>query len=255
MTPEMLDAIARRFQFERWAGVNTLGRELYVRNYRIPPPAPGWELVRAWNVPPLEDSPPALQTIWSSPSAGAEALLRVDVYECASREAAHRHMLRLLGDHEVEGAGEVTADDLGDVFSTTRRGETAVFARGNLVIFIARAGIQPAETRGVATTIDSDIVSEPAAELGRGVSVTQSARAAAEGGAESVAVPETIELETLDETSQATLKIFADGGEVFESSGRIEMRVTDPARANAVVYTLPADGGPSRMSVREEENE
>src|SRR5690349_3487041 len=132
--PEPPAAIAERFDFERWSGTNALGRGLFVQNYRIPPPGPGWELARAWNVPATEDNPPALQTIWRDVTAAQpDALLRIDVYECASRPAAHQLMVRLLGEHQVANVSPVAQGEIGDVHALGGDGSTAVFARGNLV--------------------------------------------------------------------------------------------------------------------------
>lgn len=248
MTPDSFDAIARRFDFDRWLGANALGRGLFVRNYRIPPPAPGWELVRQWAVPAVEDMPPALQTLWRNPASGPDALLRIDVYECPSREAAHRHMLRLLGEHQVEGPDAVEQGTVGDVHAVAGEGNTAVFARGNLVVFVARAGTQPAAARAIASSLDADITFEPPAELGQ----TLAPQETAFGAEGPEALRTAIDTGGADEP-RATVKIFSDGAEIIEESGRLELRVTDPARANAVVYTLPAEGGPSRASAMEEQ--
>jgi hypothetical protein len=79
--------------------------------------------------------------------------------------------------------------------------------------------------------------------------------------AESGRLGDSIPLDIDDDEQEAamgapvTTKIFADGAEVTNESGRLALFVTDPARVNAVVYTLPADDGPSRASISHEEHE
>jgi hypothetical protein len=256
--PELSAAIAERFDFDRWSGTNALGRGLFVRNYRIPPPAPGWELARAWNVPALEDMPPALQTVWRDPSAAQpDALVRIDVYECASRPAAHALMVRLLGEHQVANVSPVTQGELGDVHASGGDGATAVFARGNLVIFVARAGAEPSEALAIAARVDADIVEEPVPELGRAAIAPERAEtfktiAAADSIGTTIPLDVDADQQEAMATMPVTTKIFADGAEVTNESGRLALIVTDPTRVNAVIYTLPADDGPSRFSTAKE---
>lgn len=245
LNDESLAAIFQRFDFDRWKGTNALGRGLYVRNYRIPAPAPGWDLVRAWTVPSVEGSPPALQTIWRNPAAGPDALLRVDMYECASRVAAHEFMVRLLAEHQVGGVSRVAQGGIGDVHATAGAGATAVFARGNLVIFVTRAGRHGAPaTQPIAATIDADIVAEPPTAAAFAPSAPETAKAAAAPPKAGDRIPLDIPPEVAGQP--AMVKVFTDGGEVSNESGRLELIVDDPQTAAAHVYALPAEGGPSR---------
>ncbi len=254
LTPEAFAVAAQRFDFERWAGGNALGRGLFVRNYRIPLLRSGWELVRAWSVPATESSPPAMQTLWRNPAAGPEALLRVDVYECASRLAAHEQMLHLLGQNQMDNVTPVSEGEIGDVHATTTNGEMAVFARGNLVIFVARAGTQVMPATSVAEELDADIVEEPA-EL-----VQPAAEAAAVASVQRFTSRPTkakkrravtVHKEAIEVTpgEPVMVKVFTDGGDPVLQDGRIELHATQAGVAKAVTYEIGAEGGPSRESI------
>jgi hypothetical protein len=166
MTDEQarLDHLKRRFDFDAWAGRNRLEWDLHVWKFRFRgDELPGFELLRVdRSVPDKErPAPPLLQcrpahretvaereeaadwpvqvkSFWRSRDC-AEALLNVDVHECASRAAAHVFLLRILGTFESVHLARCDDPDVGDVAFAMPGMTMIASARGNIVTVMRNA--------------------------------------------------------------------------------------------------------------------
>jgi hypothetical protein len=82
--------------------------------------------------------------------------VRIDVFECASVDAAHEYLIDALNEFESAGIGRRTDVTLGDVAFGTD--SVALFARANLVVFVRKATPQTEPVTPIAQTIDTVIL-------------------------------------------------------------------------------------------------
>lgn len=177
-----LEFLKKHYAFEEWFGRNTLDENLLVWKF-FPGESeiPGWVPQRVQLIvapaPASEDGPaddamkesssprPSLvQSLWQSGGAGdEEALLRVDSFECASREAAQEYLLRALGEFQSPDLVE-TSDVGGDVAFTFGGGASVLFARGNMVFVLRNGGRKVIKLSGIAGSLDSALISKPESE-------------------------------------------------------------------------------------------
>jgi hypothetical protein len=151
--------MARRVGLDAWRGANALGFELFVSGFRLfGGELPGFDKHSGRRVDYLGFGPGA-HTMWCG--AGPEALLRIDHYEAASRERAHDLLVVLLAGFESPLAGRRAHRDLGDVAFADDAGGVALFARGNLVVFVRRAGREPVSAFDAAAELDRMLVVRP----------------------------------------------------------------------------------------------
>ena len=86
-------------------------------------------------------------------------MVRVDVFECASSDAAHEYLIDALNEFESAGIGRRTDVSFGDVAFGTQ--SVALFARGNLVVLVRKATPQPEPVTPIAQAVDTIILGRP----------------------------------------------------------------------------------------------
>src|SRR5438105_1550031 len=109
------DYLKRRFDYESWRGKDTGDEGMLIRGIRLSgDELPGWQPYRMQRVE-LENMPPYVHSIWQRPDGGADVLLRLDIYECASAAAAREFLLRLLGEFQSPEIARQEQNTVGDV--------------------------------------------------------------------------------------------------------------------------------------------
>ena len=161
--PNRWEAMARRTGLDSWRGINGLDRELFVCGFRLSgDELPGWTLHSSRPVA-VPGWPRGARTMWRGHSN--DALLRVDVYESPSRLIAHHLIVLLLLDFEAPTVVRRTEGTVGDVSFGGPTPEVALFARGNIVMAIRRAGRRPVDAWAQASRLD-ELLCEPLDDTG-----------------------------------------------------------------------------------------
>ena len=147
-----------------WRGARALDQELFVFAFALAgDELTGWtsEQIRCLSVPGW---PPAVHSVWSR---GEDGRLVVDIFECASRLAAHDLAIEALEQFKY-ALIERAKVPLGDVaFAASNQG-AIVFARANLLVILRHAAHQPDSVFGAAFELDNLVSSKPSA---RGVAL------------------------------------------------------------------------------------
>jgi len=233
---EALNAVKKRFEFDRWAGTNTLRRGLFLQNYRLPESFGPWRLARVDRVPAEAGWPATLHTMWVDPQQQSETLLRVELHECRSRLAAHDFFLRLLAEQQLESFERVEQGPIGDVQFISASSELAIFARANVVLFIARAGAVSVAATQVAGSIDAHVVAEPAPAAGA-VKIRRAAMAKVVALASAPALDVRI---AGGGAEPPTIKIFSEGGEAESGAEGLRFVPNRTGPAKMTVYAIGA---------------
>ena len=234
-----LSSLKRRYDFAAWEHARRLDAELHVWRFAMAGgELPGLELARidaaepappsmavplqvaerrtrtrdAKPPPPASQPEPRLSKSFWRPVGAPQALINIDVYECASRPAAHELLLQVLGGFQTTQL--VRRDDLGigDVAFGMPTGTTLVFARGNLVHLARNASRDTQDVTGIARHLDQQLVDRPP-QSGRAVRAPMDAasgrhRLAPSQAAESTEAP-------------LYLKLFSCSGTFAEQDGEI----------------------------------
>ena len=145
------DALKERYGFREWAGQSTGPGDRALRNVVFTGnELPGLRLDRVDRREAAE--PPRLTTFWRR----GDAVVRVDVFECASRDAAHEYLIDALNEFESAGIGRRTDLNVGEVAFGTP--SVVLFARGNLVVLVRKATPQPEPVTPIAQAIDAIVL-------------------------------------------------------------------------------------------------
>ena len=145
MVDRRLTAEARkRFDFDSWRGINTLKRNLFIWKVALAGyTLPRWTPVRVRPVAAMPGMPPHVVCTSKRIEGGAETPLRIDMYECASREAAHDFLLQLLTNFMSPLVQRSTQVRVGDVAFAGPPNPWIAFARANVVAMVRNAGRVP----------------------------------------------------------------------------------------------------------------
>lgn len=168
MEESKIEYLKKHYAFDEWRGKNTLDENLLVwRFFPSENELTGWQPRRVQRVenPEVERSegPTVIQSIWQSAERETETLLRVDSFECRSREDAHDYLLQALGQFQSTLLRQ-TNEIAGDV-AFTFPGETAIlFARANLVFLLRNGGRNVQPVTQFATQFDETLIGKPERE-------------------------------------------------------------------------------------------
>jgi hypothetical protein len=163
MDAQLTAQAKKRFDFDAWRGVNTLQRNLFIWKVALAGYSlPRWTPVRVRPIA-VPGVPPYVQSVWRRTQGGTETLLRMDLYECASRVAAHEFLVQLVANFESPIVERRTAVRIGDVAFAGPPYPWLAFARANLVALLRNAGPVPVQVESAARDLDDDLTSEPTA--------------------------------------------------------------------------------------------
>lgn len=259
---DTLSSLRQAHGFDEWYGRNTLSESLFIQGF-VPAEGllPGWRLVRSTPLR-VPGSPPCVQTVWMAEDGDESALLRMDVYECDSRPAAHEMAMGMVA--QFQAAGVSRRDDLavGDVNFVPMGQHGVVFSRGNLLFFIGQAGRVPVDAVGLARLLDQELSAHP----GEGAMDAAAAASAADFAVESLEPPPVM-LRQTSSAGKATLdmespadaraaggasytKVFSRTGEISAERGRLVYEPTEPGQPEVEVFDVDVRGNAIRRSVR-----
>lgn len=270
MDEKVAERLKQRFQFDQWGGRSaplpgqpqggaaaftmkaaldtaeaaavTAGmRSLFVEGYTAPPDAlPGWRLAR-WRRLPSRAGTVHRDALWQDAGGDPETALRLEVYECPSREAAHELVIELLANFQSPLIERRQEPPVGDV-AFAAPGDTALlFARGNVVMVLANAGRNLVPVSGLAVRLDEDLASPPPAPAGTAATAAiQRFEAAATVTAAGAPAP--LRLEPATGAEGVGWKLFCSSGEVVREGDHLAFHATEPGPAHLVAFSLRPDG-------------
>jgi len=150
----LIELLRRRYDFASWSGKAQMTGTLIREANLVPTGIPGWERVRSRRNDTV--TPPRGESFWR-PAGGNqdETLVRVDVFQLTSVEAAREYLLEALGEFQADTFGRRT--DLGPGEVAFGFDTALLFARANLVVLVRNAGRQVIAVTPVAQAVDAAI--------------------------------------------------------------------------------------------------
>ncbi len=149
--------LKRRFNYEAWSHDDSAQEKAVLRDIALSEiELPDWSANRIQRMS-TKNFPPYVRSMWQPRAEGTEVLVRVEVYECASTQAAREFLLRLLGEfqsNQIERRDNV-AGDVAFVYA----GDTMVlFSRNNVVVWLRNAGAEVVSVAFLAKQIDAHLL-------------------------------------------------------------------------------------------------
>jgi hypothetical protein len=238
----MIDRLSQRYGYEQWSGINTLGENLFIWKFSLSGNEfPGWEVYR---IRPVEEVswPPTILSLWQRPTGVTEELLRVDVFECASRIAAHDFVVQLLGEFQTTLVARQEQIAVGDVAFVVPEDKDILFARGNLVLLVRNADRALVPVTDSARQFDTDLISKPETVGVKVVPEIQRFYSPATEFRVGVNVP--LEVEASDPLERPLwYKFFSSSGEVLLEEGRLIYRPASAGPQVVTVFAINANRG------------
>lgn len=259
MGKKQLEYLKQHHEFEAWCGCNTLKENLFIWNYFLSGSEfPGWQIhsnqpmtVPGW--------PRFIQSTWRHHEGDIETVLRVDVYECASRVKAHEFLLQLLGQFHLPNVELQEKIAVGDVAFSSPGDAVILFARANYVLLVSNAGRELVAANEVARPFDTELYSKPKKVEGVKV-VPEIGRFRASGTEVRVGEGVLLELEVSDMRDSKTserqergipahlerplcYKFFSRSGDVFLKEGRPFYKPGSAGAQEVKVFAINADRG------------
>jgi hypothetical protein len=253
MDEEAIRSIKQAHGFEEWAGRTTLPVNLFIRHFFLSESVlDGWRLLRATPID-VAGAPRLVQSLWAPEAGSAEALLRLDVYECDSRPAAHELLIRLVGQFQTSVVTRRDEVGVGDVNFTPLGEGGVIFSRGNLVLVLSRAGTASLPILDIARQVDERLTERPGGGSPR-------ARRAAPAAAIRLARgestgPREVELEAEGEAQPMYQKFFSSSGDLRVEGDRLIYDPTGAGPPEIEVYSIDPQGNADRQRVLPPESE
>jgi hypothetical protein len=247
MDDEALRSIKTAHGFEEWAGRTTLPVNLFIRHFFISESIlEGWRLLRATPIQ-IPGSPQLVQSLWVPEAGPAEALLRLDVYECDSRRAAHELLIRLIGEFQSSVVTRRDEVGIGDVNFTPLGEGGVVFSRGNLVLSLGRAGTAPLPVMEIAKLVDERLTERPEGAAPRARPTARAVTASLEAGES--AGPRVLRVEPSPEDQPKYQKIFSASGDVRVEGDQLIYEPTRAGPPEIEVFSIDPQGHADRQRV------
>jgi hypothetical protein len=248
MESQQQEFLRRRYDFEAWREHNTLDEELFIwRLFLSGDELPGWQAhrIQAIDVPGW---PPSIQSIWRRTEDRSEALLRLDVFACASRAAVHEFVLLLLGEYQSPDVARLEQPGAGDVAFTA--GETAIlFARANMVVQFRNAESDLVPVADVARQFDQYLAVRPAVGVGAVLPQIQRFEARVVDEPTRVSVP--LELEAADPLDRPLwFAFFSPSGRVLLEAGGLAYRPTRGGVQEVTVFAQNPNHGVASQTLQ-----
>jgi hypothetical protein len=143
--------LEQRHRYSEWAGRSEVPSDRRLRRFTfLGDELPGWALERGER---REAGPTPARVTGFWRRGDPKAVLRVDVFECVSLDAAHKYLIDALGEFESAAIARRTDAKLGDVAFGTNT--VALFARGNLVVLVRNAAREVVPVTEIAQALDA----------------------------------------------------------------------------------------------------
>jgi hypothetical protein len=228
-----LEAVRRRLV---GAKARATGPGIFVRQYRhSAAQTPDWQLLRQREVPTAGRADLLRLTQLTLAAVGQpRQLIKIEVYETPSPEAAHELLVELLTSFQALPDTIELSHEMGDAVIALPGDLARLFARGNLVITLASAGEEHAAVGAAARSVDRFLTAPPhrAAARRKRSAKAPSAVATADAMVRYVA-------------SEGPIRLQADGKLKAEVGELPDAQVLDD-RVDRWIALAPAAGGGSR---------
>lgn len=238
------DTLKQRFEQERWRGANAMDEELFVHGF-LPTP----DLLDSWGAARVQiieapDWPRTVESIWQQSPEDRDRLLRLDVFECDSRENAHDFLIRFLGNFQSPLIERVEGTPFGDVTFAGPNQTFAVFARANLVVALRNAGPEVIPAAEFAYQVDAELISRPqeGGVAAPSVERFEIPRAEQDRVELQVRVSDPLDL-------PVWLKLFTRGGAVAREKGALVLRPRAREEIQVTLFAINANRGVASATV------
>lgn len=237
------EELRERYAFDEWRGARTSDECVLVWRFQLSGlELPGWVAHRIQTLRPT-GMPPATLSLWQDSRETRDTLLSIALFECASREAAHEQMLRLLG--ELEGVGLERRDGPGDIAFGSADG-VLLFARGNMALLVHGDERRPGPVLEAAALLDRLLAGRPA-PAPEGPAILEF-RAAGDAGADA-AVPLVIEAEA-PPGQGVWFKLYTRSGDLRIEGGRPVYIPAAAGMREVTAYAVGRDGSAGAERLR-----
>jgi hypothetical protein len=157
-TQTQQEELKRHFNYEAWSHPDPTDDRAILRNISLSKiESPDWSAYRIQRMT-SKDFPPHVRSIWQSSTAGREVLIRVELYECDSIQAAREFLLRLLGEFQSNKI-ERREGMVGDVAFSYPGDTMVLFSRSNIVTWLRNAGPKVVSVTFLAKQFDAHLLS------------------------------------------------------------------------------------------------
>jgi hypothetical protein len=197
----LVDNVKSRLRYREWHGRNRLGQTLCLCNWTVKNgDAQDWTICKQLRAGRLGvqselgrqmaharglqrdatpmTSPPTVRTLFTNVSM-PNAMVRVDLFECASRDEAHELLVRIVSDFESPLVEELKSP-VGDVAFAGRGTGLILFARANVVYLLRNVGRRAVSVEPIALALDGAAVAVPVQQPTRAASFAGEAARATE---------------------------------------------------------------------------
>jgi hypothetical protein len=163
MQPQPADSslsafLDKRYDADRWRDTSRLTENLFLwRFFLTGRELPGWQMEKTRSIA-VAGTPALTRSLWRR--GESEETISVEVFECASRLAAHRNVIDVLGTIQST-AIQRDEGDLGDVAFVTPPRTLVLFARANAVVFARNADGPTRPVYDAALDIDRHLTTRP----------------------------------------------------------------------------------------------
>jgi hypothetical protein len=242
----LLEDVKKRYEYEKWEGITNLEEDLFIWKFFLSGKEfPNWHahLIKPTTIRRM---PPMIKTIWRPAEAEPEKLLRMDVYECKSRVAAHVFLMRLLGEFQSPLI-ERDMNLVGDVAFRAREEFAIQFARANIVFALASVGHNLVSVKDFAGNIDSNLISRPDVKNKVSPEIT---RFDIHTKKWKVGVPVPIVIEALDVLNRPLWFKFFSPGEVLLEEGQLFYRPISKGLQKVTVFAISAERNAARRELQ-----
>jgi hypothetical protein len=251
MNEDRLDTIKEGYSFEDWRGANQLGEHLFIYNvYQHPPHFEGWELHQS-QLLSAPGQPPAVISTWKQVEAPGIAVLRSELYECSSRLRAHELLVERLAQFQSVEVVRLEPPPVGDVAFTGPGEGFVLFARANLLFFIANARPEQAPVLPLARQLDAELIARPEKpDAGPPRLARRSAAPAKVEATAGRATPLTPALADAPGRDPGVYyKVFSDKGEVSLQDEELAFEAGEAGPGQIQVYTIRGDAPPWQQNI------
>lgn len=243
-----MDSLKEHYNYKMWHGRNTLPENLFIwRFFLSGNEFPTWTAHKI-KTSRVEQWPPSIKSIWKQPDADPDLLLRVNIFECISRDAAHNFLLQLLG--EFQSHLEIMKDEtsVGDVAFTVPSRISVVAARANLVFHIARVDRDPKPVEEIARKFDLNLIRK---EMGDVKVVPEFTRFEVEMKELPVDTLTPLIVEASDPIGRPLwFKFFSQLGEVCMDKKHLVYRPAESGPQEITALAINADGGMAHRTLK-----
>ena len=157
-TQTQREELKKRFNYEAWSHEDSTEERAVLRNISLAAiESPGWSANRIQRMT-TKDFPPYVRSMWQPRSAETEVLVRVDLYECDSIQAAREFLLRLLAEFQSNKI-ERREGLVGDVAFVYPGDTMVLFSRSNIVTWLRNAGAEAVPVLFLAKQFDAHLLS------------------------------------------------------------------------------------------------